>query len=168
MDRRRDPRRAMHVHADISGLRHQRFTGMESHSHAHDDACRALERRQGALRLDRRHGIRRPRKRDEERITLAVDFVSTPAAQRRTHEPVMVGQHRGITISEFPQQTRAPLDVAEEEGDGPGRERTRLAHVGVRASRGSRRSRMPSPIRFRPRTATAIVSPGQIAIQGAM
>ncbi len=110
-----DPRRAVHVHADVAVRRHERLTGVDTHS---DPDRPTFEL---PLRIARGGGgVGRSRKGDEEGITLGVDLdavVSPEGLADRT--PVLVQETR-VGGAVLLKQARRPLDVGEEERDRAG------------------------------------------------
>jgi hypothetical protein len=111
-----DPRRAVHVEADVALDIFHRLARVEAHPHAHGPV------RQRELRVGRgRHRIGCPREGNEERIARRLDFDS---AMPRPHPPqhtVVLRKHACITVAELLQQVRRALDVSKEERDRPGR-----------------------------------------------
>ena len=114
--RGRDPRRAMHVHADVARLRQQRLAGM--------DADPSAERMRGERGLRRSCGgdrIGRAREGDEERVALGVDLdavVRLPGSPERCPMQSELGCVR--RRSDLVQQRRRAFDVGEEERNGAG------------------------------------------------
>ena len=113
-----NPRRSVHVDADVALVGHERLAGVD----AHPNADRAgLER---PLRLGRRgDGSGRPRERDEERVSLGVDFDPVvPPEGLAEHAPVL-GEEIGVGRPVLVEETRRPFDVGEEERDRAGWQR---------------------------------------------
>ena len=98
----------------------------------------------GALRL---HGganrILRLPEGDEERVALRVDLVASGFLKGGAEQPLVVGHHVRVPVSELPHQLGRALDVREEKGDGAGRELGHhLPFTGMRA-----RTWKPPPVR---------------------
>ena len=112
---RRDPRRPMHIDPDVAAVGHQRLTRVHAHPHP-DGAVQSL------LTL-RRSGkrIRRPRKRDEERIPLRVHLDAAMPRERASQHPPMLRQRIRVCVAQLVQQPRRALDVREQERDRPTR-----------------------------------------------
>src|SRR5947208_1853811 len=77
---------------------------------------RALRRGCGQRR------VRRPPKGDEEGVALRVDLLAAVLFECCAQNPTVLGQHLAVTVSQLLQQAGRPLNVSEEEGDGPARE----------------------------------------------
>src|ERR1700730_18472100 len=67
---------------------------------------------------------------DEERIALGAELVATVGGERLALDRVVGEQDVGVALAELLNQPGRPLDVAEEERDGPGRQ---CAHAGEAA-----------------------------------
>jgi hypothetical protein len=60
---------------------------------------------------------------EEECISLVVDFDPALGRARRAHDPPVLGEDVRVRLrTELAQERRRPFDVAEEQGDGAGRE----------------------------------------------
>jgi hypothetical protein len=94
---------------------------------AHADADRSrLER---GLSVDSRgKRIRSLREGDEERISLRVHLDAAVPAEALTQRLSMLAERVRVGVAELVQQPRRPLDVREQERDGPGGQ---LAHTGM-------------------------------------
>jgi hypothetical protein len=119
---RHDARGGVHVDPDVLRWVEVRLAGMDPHA----------DRDRAAVQSSRRlaHGVHRPacgREREEERVSLVVDFVAAVAAERLAHGAAVLGER--VAVSGLPQpgeNLRRALDVGEHERDGAGR----LSHRG--------------------------------------
>jgi hypothetical protein len=68
-----------------------------------------------------KQGIPGPRKGREHGIPLGVHHLAPGFLDRREKQAVMSGQGIRVAITQLLQEACGPLDVGEEEGDGPGR-----------------------------------------------
>ena len=119
-----ETRGADDVEAVVALLADRRLAGVEAHAHADVHPLRPRVRRVRALRLDRgRDRVARAREGEEERVALRVDLDAAAVAERLAHEPPVVGEHVAVPVAEPLHQRGGALDVAEDEGDGAGRER---------------------------------------------
>ena len=117
-----DPRRAMHVQADVIILSDFRLAGVDAHPHAHVDALGPTLGRKRPLRAHRGGDrVARPREGDEERVALGVDLATVVLVERRAQQALMLGQHLGVAAAQPRQQPRRTLDVAEQKRDGAAR-----------------------------------------------
>ena len=118
MPRRGNPRRTMHLHADVARLTQRDLTRV--HTHPHSDTRRSqrlLRRGRGGKR------VRRPRKRHEERIASRVDLDPAVRSPRLPAHTMMLRKKSPVCLhSELVEKTRRPFDVGEHEGDRAGRE----------------------------------------------
>jgi hypothetical protein len=106
---------AVDVDPDVTLFGYERLARVQAHADA--DRPR-LER---SLPVDSRgKRIRGLREGDEERVSLRVDLDATVPAEALTQRLSMLAKHIRVCITELAQQPRRPLDVREEEGDGPG------------------------------------------------
>ncbi len=72
-------------------------------------------------------GAVRLRKRDEEGIALRVDLDAAVRREGFAHEALVLGERSGVGLgAELVEQPRRALDVGEEEGDDPGRQRPHM------------------------------------------
>src|SRR5262249_13784407 len=118
--RRRDARRADDIEAEIALLSDLRLARMEPHPHLHLFAFRPLVVVQRTLRVDRgRHGVARPREREEERGALGVDLGAAARAEGLAHEVPVVARDAPVAlVPELLQEPGRALDVGEDERDG--------------------------------------------------
>ena len=118
MRRRPDPRREVDVVSDVTLLGDERGARVQA------DPYLDPARGQGArhrLRCGQRR--RRRAKCEEECISLVVDFDPALGRARRTHDPPVLGEDVRVRLrTQLVQERRRPFDVAEEQGDGAGRE----------------------------------------------
>ena len=121
MSRGGDPRRLVHVLADVAVLRQVRSARVDAHAHLDRPLAERL------LRLPRRRERARCcREGDEERIALRVDLHAAVAREGRPQDAAVLGERPCIPLrAELVQQLGRPLDVREEEADGAGR---KVAH----------------------------------------
>ena len=119
---RADPRRAMHVQADVVIQPDLRLAGVHADAHAHLDALGPTLGRRRALRA---HGggdrVARSPEGDEEPVTLGMDLAPVVLLERRAQQALMLGQHLGVATAQPRQQSRRTLDVTEQERDGAAR-----------------------------------------------
>jgi len=74
---------------------------------------------------------------EEEGVSLVVDFHPSLVRARRAHDAPVLGEGVCVRLgTELVQERRRPFDVAEEEGDGAGREV--LSHSVIIRRAGSR------------------------------
>ncbi len=55
-----------------------------------------------------------------EPVAVILDFLASALVECGPQQPVMVGDQRRVPVPKVLQQTRGPLDVGEEEGNGAG------------------------------------------------
>src|ERR1700694_2743086 len=138
---RRHPCGAMDVEPEILVPDESGLAGVDTDPYAHGAALRPFMRVQGCQDGRRaRAGLERAAEHDEEGITLGAELVATVGGERLALDRVMRQEDFRITLAELLDEARGPLDVAEEEGPGAGRQR---AHAGdaARLKTGSRRAR---------------------------
>jgi len=112
-----DPRRPVHVDADIPLLVQMRGARVDADAHPDRPGGQPLE-----------HAGRSPecarcgRKGDEEGVPLRVDLDAAVGVEGLAQDAAMLRQRRRIPLgTQLVEQLRRPLDVGEEEGDGSGR-----------------------------------------------
>ena len=112
---RHDPRRAVHVDADVRRRRRQRLTRMNAHPHPQVEPFRPRLAGERPLRLRRRGGrALGPRIRDEERVARAIDLVPVVVRERSSQQPTVRVERLRIPLStELVQEASRPLDVGE-------------------------------------------------------
>ena len=145
MPGRHDPRRAVHIHADILRRHRQRLTGMHTHPHPQHTLLRPLHRRQAPLRLTcGRNRLARRLERNQERITLFVDLIAAMPRERLPQQPPMQGERFREPLRPQPlQQQRRSLHIREQQRHRP----RRLHHHQTTIARG----RGPASADFAPR-----------------
>ena len=129
---RADPRGAMHVEP-------RRRTRRRSDPHpCGAPYARGSGRRQAtdavrARAVPRpRRATRRARREDgEERVTFGADDQTVVRLDRRAHDVVMLLQQRWVAVAQALDEPRAPLDVGEQERDGPGGVVTERGHAPI-------------------------------------
>jgi hypothetical protein len=112
-----DARRPMHIHPDVALVCQHRLARVNPDPD--------LDRTGGEilLHLTRRcHRARRPRERDEERVTLRVHLDPVVARERLPQEPPMLREQLRVAVAMLLKQPRRALDVGEEKRDGPARQ----------------------------------------------
>ena len=112
-----DPRRQVHVLADIALPADVRAPGVQAHAHPdRTDGQRLLALAGGLDRLGR------GRERIEERVPLRVDLHAAVPRERLAQQPPVLGERLLVRLrAQLVQQARRTLDVGEEQGDGAGR-----------------------------------------------
>ena len=115
---RRDPRRAVHVPADVALVRHDRRPGVDAHA----DGDRG--RGQRLLGLPRRvERPRRGRERVEERVALGVDLDAAEAPEDLPEDVALLAEDSGVAlVAELVEEARRALDVREEKRHRAARE----------------------------------------------
>jgi hypothetical protein len=137
--RRADPRRAVHVHADIVPADHPRLPCVHPHPDPHDHTARPRTSGESPLRRHRRaHGITSAHKRNEERIALSAHLVTAMRRDRTANDPAVLVKDVREALAEVLEQPRRPLDIAEQQRDRPSRKRHRPSHRLARAPGGAR------------------------------
>ena len=126
--RRADPRRPVHRQTRIPAPGRDRLTGVDADPDPDRRAGRPLVARQRPLDLHRaQHGLLRPGERDKKSIPLRVHLMTAMHGDRRPNQPPMLSQHLRIAFPQRLDQPRRPLDVREQEGDRPARQRAHPA-----------------------------------------
>src|SRR5262245_13018559 len=116
------PRRAnagtsMDIQADVALIGDLRL------ARVHPDADADRPRSEPALDLRRRSDrIGSAGEGGEERVALGVDLHAVVVRERRSEHVAVLAERVRVGVSQLVEQARRPLDVAEEEGDRPGRE----------------------------------------------
>jgi hypothetical protein len=96
-----------------SNVDHQRLARVNSHPNTY----RASLKRSLAI-THGSQGITRPRKRDEECVSLGVYLHTAVAVERFSKQPPVLDEHLGVVVAEFLQRPRRALDVREQERHG--------------------------------------------------
>ena len=119
----RHARAAVHVEANVAVADPGAAAGEDAHADADLSPAGPAVLGERALRpCGRTDGVAGSGEGDEEGIALRVDFVASRLGDRLAQQPVVVGQHLGVTrLSELVQEPRRALDVGEEKGDGSAR-----------------------------------------------
>ncbi len=113
---------AMHVDADVRVAADGPLAGVDAHPDTHGFATFPRLSGQGTLRCDRGgDGTRRRLEDREHRITLRAEDLALAGGHRLAEELVVPVQHRRPAVTEALRRLRRPLDVGEQEGDGPAR-----------------------------------------------
>ncbi len=121
---RGDPGRAVHVHPDVAVLVPRRLTGVQAHPHAHRHILGpGLAAQLGLCLHGRVHRVADRREDDEEAVALRPHLPAPPPLERGPQDRPLRGQHLGVPLTQPAQQARRGLDVAEQQRQGPGRER---------------------------------------------
>ncbi|MDQ2983697.1 MAG: hypothetical protein M3R70_07210 [Actinomycetota bacterium] len=115
---------SMHREADVAVRAEDGLPRVETDPDADCAFFRPLFRGECALSRYRRRHCRSSALEDgEERIALSVDLLPPGRRERIAHQAVVGREHLPVALApKGLQQPRRPLDVAEEEGDGAGRE----------------------------------------------
>jgi hypothetical protein len=110
----------VNVHAEVVLVRVDRLAGVHPHADAQLGVGRPGIGRDGALRRDRCVSSRgRVLEGDKELVSAHVDFDPVPLGNRRANEVPMLDEHFLEVVRELVRQSRRPLDVREQECDGP-------------------------------------------------
>ena len=118
-----DPRRAVHIDADVPVLVPLRLTGVQAHSRLQRLARGPLVRHQPALCLQSsRHGLTGGREHHEEAVALGPHLHTAVPGERLPQDPAMRRQCRTPCPTQPVQQRRGPLDVAEQQRERPSRQ----------------------------------------------
>jgi hypothetical protein len=118
-----DARGPMHVDAHVAVAHQLRSARMEADPYTHDAALGPGMRRQDARRRSGgRHRAGCRREGHKEAVALGVDLDATVIGKRLAHQALMLGQDPRIGVAKAQEQLGGALDVAEEEGDGAGRQ----------------------------------------------
>ena len=121
--RRRHPRGAMHVDADVAVGCHGRLTGVESHSDTYLRILGPGVRCERPLRFgSSRGGSAGPGEGNEERIALGTELVASARREDLAHDAVMLGEEAGPPIAKPLGQRRRAFDVREEQRDSSRRQ----------------------------------------------
>ena len=118
-----DPRRSMHIQAHVIRRHGKRLSGMDPDSDSQFLTVRPVRVDEPPLsRNGGSNGIFCARKRDEESVALAVDFITAVPFERVAQKAsVQVQSFRVSLRAELPQGPCGALDIAEQHGDGAGR-----------------------------------------------
>ena len=118
-----NPRRAVHVEADVVVTAQVPFARVEAHPHPDRVALRPALPGQSALGSDGRFQRIRGRTEDrEEGVTLGADLDPLVRGKRAAHDGRVALQHALVLRAKPLQQARRALDVSEEKRDGAGRQ----------------------------------------------
>src|SRR5437764_1031356 len=94
---RADSRRSVDTYADVALIGNVRLTGMQPHPDANLHSVVPWVRGERPLRRDGgRDCLSGPRERDEEAVTLCVDFDAAVLGERPTDEATMVGKNVAV------------------------------------------------------------------------
>lgn len=118
-----DARRPVNVETPV-GVPHQPpLTGVKAHPDADPGPAREGKRGKRPLPLDRRLQRRPGVGEDhEERVTLGGDLDTAEPGEHLAQQPVVRGDHLVVSAAERLKELGGALHVAEEEGDGAGRQ----------------------------------------------
>ena len=123
MPRCHDPRRAMDAETVVTLVSDAGLAGVQADPHTTLRAFGPWVLGESALCGDcRQRGVRRLAKSDEEGVALCVDLLAVVLGECGAQDPAVVGEHLAVPVAQQFQQPRRPLDVREEERDGPARE----------------------------------------------
>ena len=96
--------------------------GMQPHPDPHRCTHRPWVGQDRLLRVDRRgERVSRTGESDEERITMSTDLMPARLLNGRAEQPSIGGKDALVAVPQVLKKTRGPFDIAEEEGDRPGR-----------------------------------------------
>ncbi len=110
-----DPRGPVYLDANVAFLSKGRLAGMNPDAHSHWAVGeRTLDSLSGCDR------VRRAREGDEEGVALSVYLDALVVREGFPKEPPVLGERLCVGITEVVEQLGRPLNVREEEGDGPG------------------------------------------------
>src|SRR6266516_984365 len=132
----------MHIQADVAFGNEGRLARVQAHTYTYHHALRPAMSGESTLGSHScQDGIASASKRDEESISLRIDFVAAMRAKGRTQQATAFRQNRDVTFTHLLEQVRGPLDVGEEQGDCSRREAKRTGSalsrfVWVRVGRG--------------------------------
>ena len=131
-----DPGRPVDVDADVVVPAQHPLAGVQAHPHPHREPLRPgvggqapLGRHRGP---DRRH---RAREGGEERVALGADLDPVPVPDGPAQDGRVLVPDRRVASAQLLEQPGRALDVGEQEGDGPGRQRRHLGPAGGGAGR---------------------------------
>ena len=114
---RRDPRRAVHVDADVALVADQRRARVQAHAHTDRPRHHGLSFGRGRERARRRG------ERDEEGVALRVDLDAVVVGKRLAQQPAVLGERVRVLLgAELLLEPGRALDVGEQEGDRSGRQ----------------------------------------------
>lgn len=112
-----NPRRSVHVDADIALIVQMRGARVDADAHADRPGGQPPERVGRRLEC-----ARCGRKGDEEGVPLRVDLDAAVGVERLAQDAAMLAECLRVVLgTQLVEQLRRPLDVGEEEGDGSGR-----------------------------------------------
>ena len=116
-----DPRRPVNADADVPLLADSRLTGVQAHPDPDRRPFGPALGGQVTLSIDGgRHCVCGGGKGDEERVTLCVHHLPSVGGDRSPHDPIVDLENLGVpVVTQRLEQRGRPLDVREQEGDGP-------------------------------------------------
>ena len=128
---RHDPRRLVHIQADVLRRRSHRLTRMHPHPHPYLAPLPPLGPRKRLLALScRRNPLLRTRERYEERIALLVDLITVMLFEYLPQKPPVQVERLPIPLRTQPlQQQRRALHIREQQRHRP--RRLRHHHVTI-------------------------------------
>ena len=116
-----DARRPVNADADVPLLADPRLTGVQTHPNPDRRPVGPALGGQVTLSIDgRRHCVCGGRKGNEERVTLRVHHLPPVGGDRSPHDPIVDLENLRVpVVTQRLEQRGRPLDVREQEGDGP-------------------------------------------------
>ena len=120
MSRRADARGTVHGETNVLVVCDDGcLARVDANPNAHLGLLRPRMARERALRINGgADGVLRLPKGNEERVPLGVDLVPAGVLERGSQQPLVVGHHLRVAVSQPSQQLSRALDVREEESDG--------------------------------------------------
>jgi len=138
----------MDADTHVTLMRLMRLAGVETHPNPKLDTVMPAMRGDRSLRCDRRRdGVSRTSKRDEERVSLRVDFDSTIPLEYLPKDSPMLGKHFSVPPAEPLDEFRRAIDVGEQERDGSGRQQAHPHSIPGRARTSKSREDLASLLR---------------------
>src|SRR5438067_349006 len=117
-----NPRRAVHIEADVVVTDPPGFAGVQTHPHAHGFAPGPGVPGQGMLGGNHRLGsIGGTGEDHKEGVALGAQLDAVVGCNRVAHQAALVVQDASPVVPKFLEQSGGALDVREQEGDGPAR-----------------------------------------------
>jgi len=126
---RRDPRRPVHIHADVIVLLDGRLPRMQAHPDPDRHPAGPVMARQRPLRRQAApYGLAGRGEDHEEAVSFGPHFLAVAGGDGGAHQGSLGGQRLAIPLTQPTQESRRPLDVTEEHRHGP---RRKLAHASI-------------------------------------